>query len=124
MRLKGGLGLVLLAVFLSAQGDIVLALAVGRVRVAVWPWILAEPLFYLALTLLFAHLYVWVQTLRRLALSVAVPCTALSYLLNSLLSSWELSEPVGSRHWAGLCLIALGVGLIAVDSSSEQSRLE
>ncbi len=47
-------------------------------------------------------------------LSFAVPATALSYILKTVLAEWYLGEHVTARRWIGALFVALGVFLIAV----------
>ena len=47
-------------------------------------------------------------------LSFAVPATAASYVLETLLAKWILKERVDTRRWAGALLVACGVALLAV----------
>ena len=104
MQLRTGLGLAALAVFLSSEGDIVLALAL---REPVKPALLA-----LAVSLLAGHFLVWLQVLRRLELSVAVPITASTYLLNAILAPGQLSEQLEAKALLGYGLVTLGVILV------------
>ncbi len=47
-------------------------------------------------------------------LSFAVPATAASYLVETLLAKWILHERVDWRRWAGASLVACGVALLAL----------
>jgi drug/metabolite transporter (DMT)-like permease len=44
--------------------------------------------------------------------SFAVPATATSYLLETLLAKYVLGEDVRTRRWAAASLVAVGVGLL------------
>jgi drug/metabolite transporter (DMT)-like permease len=46
-------------------------------------------------------------------LSFAVPATASSYLLETLLAKYVLKEHVGHKRWIGAALVAFGVFLVA-----------
>jgi drug/metabolite transporter (DMT)-like permease len=46
-------------------------------------------------------------------LSFAVPATAASLVLETLLAWWLLGERVPPRRWAGCVLVAVGVALVA-----------
>jgi len=48
------------------------------------------------------------------AVSFAVPATAASYLLETLLSKYVLREDVRFRRWAAATLVALGVALLTL----------
>lgn len=45
-------------------------------------------------------------------LSFAVPATALSYVVETLLARWALHERVEARRWTGAALVACGVALL------------
>lgn len=54
-------------------------------------------------------------TLLSLAdLSFAVPATSASYLFETILAKLLLKEDVRWERWAGACLVACGVALLAV----------
>ena len=106
MRLKSGLALAALAIFLATEGDIQLSLALRQ-----------HGSFPLAMSLLVGHFLVWLQVLKRLPLSLAVPLTASSYLLIGLLAPSQLAEPLTPKALAGYGLVSLGVLLVL---SSEQ----
>jgi drug/metabolite transporter (DMT)-like permease len=46
------------------------------------------------------------------SVSFAVPATAISYLLETLLAKYVLKEQVGGRRWAAAILVAIGVTLL------------
>ncbi len=48
------------------------------------------------------------------SLSFAVPMTATSYILETLLAKYLLKERVDWRRWAGVSLVAIGVCLLAL----------
>ncbi len=48
-------------------------------------------------------------------LSFAVPATSASYLLETVLAKLILREDVRWQRWLGACLVACGVGLLALD---------
>ncbi len=47
-------------------------------------------------------------------LSFAVPATAASYVVETILAKYILGEQVSPRRWAGACLVAGGVALLAL----------
>jgi drug/metabolite transporter (DMT)-like permease len=47
-------------------------------------------------------------------LSFAVPATAASYILETILAKYLLKEHVGTKRWVGVLLVAAGVGLLTV----------
>jgi|ERR1700745_1224327 len=46
-------------------------------------------------------------------LSFAVPATALSYILKTLLAEFYLHEKVNNRRWMGVALVSAGIILIS-----------
>jgi drug/metabolite transporter (DMT)-like permease len=48
------------------------------------------------------------------SVSIAVPLTASSYILESALAKYLLKEHVDWRRWAGVTMVAIGVGLLAI----------
>ena len=71
------------------------------------PWLYLGGILYIASALL--NLYL----LKILPYSIAVPLGALTYVWTMLLSRFLLGEPVTKRKVMGICLILLGVTLIA-----------
>ena len=76
--------------------------------------LLARP--YLVLTVAFMALsfFAFMKLLTIADLSFAVPATAGSFVLETILARILLKESVDIRRWAGAGLIALGVALLAV----------
>jgi uncharacterized membrane protein len=46
-------------------------------------------------------------------LSFAVPASAGSFVLETILAKLVLKEHIDGRRWAGACLVAFGVALLA-----------
>ena len=71
---------------------------------------------YLILTVMFMALsfFAFMKLLTVSDLSFAVPATAGSFVLETLLARVLLKEKVDIRRWAGAGLIACGVALLAV----------
>jgi drug/metabolite transporter (DMT)-like permease len=46
-------------------------------------------------------------------LSFAVPATAATYVIETILAKYLLKENVGARRWAGASLVACGVALLS-----------
>ena len=47
-------------------------------------------------------------------LSFAVPVTAASYIFDTILAKYLLKEHIGWKRWAGVALVACGVGLLSI----------
>ncbi len=55
----------------------------------------------------------YIVALRRIALSVALPATAISYIAAALIGHFMFGESLGGLHLAGIGLIAAGVVMLA-----------
>ncbi len=47
-------------------------------------------------------------------LSFAVPATAASFVIDTILAKYVLKERVGPARWMGACLVACGVALLSL----------
>lgn len=56
----------------------------------------------------------YIVALRRIPMSVALPCTAISYVAIALIGHYAFAEPLGVQHMAALALICTGVVLLAL----------
>lgn len=56
----------------------------------------------------------YIIALRRIAMSVALPCTAISYVAAALIGHYTFAEPLGAQHLAAIGLICAGVVLLAL----------
>lgn len=55
----------------------------------------------------------YIVALRRIPMSVALPCTAASYIVIALLGWWFFGETLGMQKLAAISFIGLGVVLLA-----------
>jgi small multidrug resistance pump len=55
----------------------------------------------------------YIVALRRIPMSVALPCTAISYVAAALIGHYGFAEPLGTMHLAALTLISVGVVMLA-----------
>jgi small multidrug resistance pump len=55
----------------------------------------------------------YIIALRRIPMSVALPCTAVSYVAAALIGHYAFAEPLGATQIAAIALICGGVGLLA-----------
>jgi drug/metabolite transporter (DMT)-like permease len=84
--------------------------ALGRVAAA-----LAQSRYIVASVVAMAISFFAFMALVSIAeLSFAVPATAASYILETILAKYLLKEHVGAKRWAGVLLVAAGVGLLTV----------
>ncbi len=56
----------------------------------------------------------YIIALRRIPMSVALPCTASSYIAAALIGHYEFAEPLTAMHLAALALICAGVVILAL----------
>jgi multidrug transporter EmrE-like cation transporter len=56
----------------------------------------------------------YIVALRRIPMSVALPCTAISYVAAAMIGHFAFAEPLGLQHIAALALICSGVVLLAL----------
>ncbi len=55
----------------------------------------------------------YIVALRRIPMSVALPCTAASYVVVAVIGYFAFGEPLGAQKLAALALICGGVVLLA-----------
>ena len=56
----------------------------------------------------------YIIALRRIPMSVALPCTAISYVAAALIGHYGFAEPLGATHLGALALICAGVVMLAL----------
>ena len=55
----------------------------------------------------------YIVALRRIPMSVALPCTAASYVAAMLIGHFAFGEPLGPMHLGAMALICAGVVMLA-----------
>ena len=55
----------------------------------------------------------YIVALRKIPMSVALPCTAVSYVAVALIGYYGFAEPLGALKIGGLAMICLGVVMLA-----------
>jgi drug/metabolite transporter (DMT)-like permease len=73
-----------------------------------------KPLLVLSILCMAISFFAFTVLLSVADLSFAVPATAGSLVVETILARWVLREQVDSRRWAGVMLVAGGVALLAV----------
>jgi drug/metabolite transporter (DMT)-like permease len=58
--------------------------------------------------------FAFLNLLSLADLSFAVPVTAASFVLETIAAKFILKETVNAKRWAGVCLVAGGVALLAL----------
>lgn len=109
---------VLAAVIVVVIGDIALSKAMralGEIHLS-WttlrPWIAAawrSPLIWVGVAANVVFFFLWASTLSWADLSVAMPLTAMSYIIATIAARLVLAEAVSPLRWFGTLLIAVGV---------------
>jgi len=75
---------------------------------------LADPRTLIGLCLYGGAALLYIIALRRIAMSVALPCTAISYVAAALIGHYGFAEPLGGVQMAAIGLICAGVVLLAL----------
>ena len=57
--------------------------------------------------------FAFIKLVETADLSFAVPASAATIVFETILARWILKESVDARRWWGVCLVALGVILLA-----------
>jgi len=84
--------------------------ALGRVFSRVF----RDPRMFLSIICMSVSFFTFLALLRVADLSFAVPATAATYVVETILAALVLKEKVGLRRWAGAALVACGVFLVAL----------
>ncbi len=114
--------IVLMQVVVMTAGDLLLAKGMKQVGdIAV----LSPTLFFMRMSLTVRNVWIltgvaclaislllWLAVLSRAPLSLAVPMTAMAYILNAFAAKYLLLETVSSLRWTATGVIALGVLLL------------
>ena len=74
--------------------------------------VVRNPLVIGGVASLTAGFFAMISLLSIANVSFAVPATAISYVLETLLAKYSLNEDVGLRRWAAATLVACGVILL------------
>jgi drug/metabolite transporter (DMT)-like permease len=86
----------------NARGLLSLVQMIGK------RWPLAISIFCMAISF-----FAFMALLQRAPMSFAVPASAATVVLETVLAKFFLREHVGKRRWAGALLVAVGVVLLA-----------
>src|SRR5688500_4834644 len=76
--------------------------------------LLGRPLLLLSILCMSVSFFAFLALLKIADLSFAVPATAATVVVETLLARIVLKERVDGRRWAGAVLVAFGVALLAV----------
>jgi len=84
--------------------------ALGRALAAV----ARNPYVVVSVFMMAVSFFAFMALLKVADLSFAVPATAATYVLETILARYLLGEQVSRKRWAGALLVACGVVLVAL----------
>lgn len=99
-----------IAITLSMAGQTLLKAGAGAAEV--WSQLL-DWRTILGLALYGGSAFLYILALRKIPMSVALPCTAASYIVAALIGHYAFNEALGPRQIGAIALIAAGVVLLA-----------
>jgi drug/metabolite transporter (DMT)-like permease len=76
--------------------------------------VVRQPWFWSGIALMTVSFFALLALLAREELSVAVPATALSYVVGTLGAKFLLGERVSPMRWFGVLLVCVGVALASL----------
>lgn len=120
--------LVLLAViFFGAAGDVLLSRGMrsgAEISFANWQHTftaLANPWVILGTLCLIVYFAAYLSSLSWADLTYVLPATAIGYVVIALMAHYFLGEHISVTRWAGIILITVGVGFVAVGPSQTRT---
>jgi len=99
------------AIVTSMVGQTLLKTAAGASDFAAQ---LFDPRTLVGLCLYGGAALLYIVALRRIPMSVALPCTAVSYVAAALIGHYGFAEPLGGMQLGALALICAGVVMLAL----------
>ena len=105
-------------VVFGACGDVALSRgmkAVGALSLSHWPDAISAiftPWVAVGILLLLGFFASYLTALSFADLTYVLPATAVGYILMALMAKFFLHENISPWRWAGIALIALGVGFV------------
>ena len=103
-------GVLLSAIVISMAGQALLKAGAGAADFLAQ---LLDPRTLLGLSLYGGSALLYILALRRIPMSVALPCTAISYVAAALIGHFAFAESLGPGQIGGIALICGGVMLLA-----------
>ena len=112
------------AVCASTLGDLLLARGMRKCGAVKWQGFIAlfsqvkrivlTPEIPAAIFCMAVFFFTWLALLSRADLSLILPMTAVTYVLNGLGAGPFLGEKVGRRRWIGIWVITVGVAVVTL----------
>jgi len=75
---------------------------------------LFDPRTIVGLGLYAGSALLYIVALRKIPMSVALPCTAVSYIVAALIGHYGFAEPLGIPKITGIAMICLGVVMLTL----------
>lgn len=115
------------AVTASTVGDVLLAVGMRKIGPVTWKGVRAvpgqilavvtTPQIPLAICFMAVFFFTWLALLSRADLSLILPMTAVTYVLNGLAAGPVLGEEVSKQRWLGIMVITIGVVVVTLTGS-------
>lgn len=125
--------LILVAVVGATIGDVLLSVGMRRVgelsqsdvrSVISYFWrAFTNPYVMAGIGGLALYFFVWLVVLSEADLSLALPMTALTFVLGAVLARWWIGETVSLARWFGTAVIVVGVVIVAMTGTHQVSSV-
>lgn len=122
---------VLVAVIGATIGDVLLSVGMRRigemgqtdaVSVVKYFWrAFTSPYVLAGIGGLSIYFFTWLVVLSEADLSLALPMTALTFVLGAILARWWIGETVSLMRWFGTAVICVGVVIVAMTGTHQAS---
>jgi len=111
--------LILAAIGFTVVANLVLKLGASSAGIApIWPLSIVNFRVIAAAASFSMAFMFYTMLLRRMPLSIAQAILSLQFVFVVLAANVILNEEIGPARWAGIALMALGLGLIGLSPSS------
>lgn len=127
------LAFILVAVVGATIGDVLLSYGMRRVgemgqtdlrSIVAYFWrAFTNPYVMAGIGGLALYFFTWLVVLSEADLSLALPLTALTFVLGAFLARWWLGETVSVARWIGTAIIAVGVVVVALSGTQQISSV-
>lgn len=124
---------VLVAVVGATIGDVLLSVGMRRigemgqtdaVSVVKYFWrAFTSPYVLAGIGGLAIYFFTWLVVLSEADLSLALPMTALTFVLGAILARWWIGETVSLMRWFGTAVICVGVVIVAMTGTHQVSSV-
>lgn len=125
--------LILIAVVGATIGDVLLSIGMRRVgelaqtdlrSLLAYFWrAFTSPYVMGGIGGLAIYFFTWLVVLSEADLSLALPMTALTFVLGAILARWWIGETVSMTRWFGTAVITVGVLIVALSGTHQVSSV-